>query len=558
MPQDYMTELELGEVTPGAQIPDPNDPFGVMEQQIRARLALDPETRAKKKMADYLKETWGIDPAKGKQVGRKIGATLGEMGMMLGGAPRNRRAQFNKEALEEYKAEAPILRTQMDVLSAQAKAARASQDKAAALESKAATEDKNRKIKEAQLEINGLLAQGKYGEALARSQKLQAEVDLIGEQAGKVSQETKNLANTGGLTGEYGAAEAVSKKSPLAAKAWEEANAMINRNKKLGKFPPTSGLGSTTVSTPAVRGTDPASGNVIMRPGTSVRTPGTAAPQAAPQQQEEKVQSPIPDQKTAGDAPVRVMPRGFELMGFPASAGEAEKIRARGQSLSQVSDMARGVGNWYADGKLDFTGFLRNLTDTAGFNVRKMFSKVSEEEQAFQDWVVNASMDNIKSKSGVQFSDRERKYLESIWPSRLANKENLTRSALTLQLILAGGAWRDSLGLNPIESSQFDLSDKTVKHVSYLMRKLQQADRLRRTKGKDEYGKTAKDYRLTADDLNPQKIFMDDLRNAFPEDIQRPDGSGLKIPRPGKKTPAAKPSTPGRVLRGQEALDLLK
>lgn len=551
-----MTELEQQEVTPGAPIPDPNDPFGVMEQQIRARLALDPETRAKKKMADYLKSTWGIDPAKGKQVGRKIGATLGEMAKMLGGAPRNRSAQFQKEALEEYKAEAPILRTQMDVLSAQAKAARASQDKAAALLSKEGIEAENRKIKEAQNEISALLTQGKYGEALARAQKLQAETDLVGAQTSKTITEDRNLQATGGLTGAEGAAGAQAKRGPLAAQAWQEAYDKVNRSQRLRKFPPTSGLGSTTVSTPAIRGTDPASGNIIMRPGTSIRTPGVAGPQAAaPQQQEEKVQSPIPDQKTTSDAPVRVMPKGFELMGFPSSAGEAEKIRARGQALSQVSDMARGIGSWYADGKLDFTGFLRNLTDTAGFSVRKMFSKVSEEEQAFQDWVVNASMDNIKSKSGVQFSDRERKYLESIWPNRLANKENVTRAALTLQLILAGGAWRDSLGLNPLESAQFDLSDKTVKHVNYLMRKLQQADRLRRTKNRDEYGKTAKDYRLTADDLNPQKVFMEDLRNAFPQDIQRPDGSGLKIPRPGKKTPAAKSN---KILSGQEALDLLK
>lgn len=555
---DYMTELEQAEqVTPESM--DPNDPFGIMEQQIRQRLMLDPQTRAKQKMKDYLASTYGIREGQGKQIGRRLLGGVGEFLQTLGGGGHKPR-RFQKEALEEYKAEAPILRTQMDVLSAQAKAARASQDKEAERRSKEDIAAQNASLKGEMNAINALIAQGKHAEALARVQKLSAETDLVGAQTSKTITQDRNLQATGGLTGAEGAAEAQrqrGEKNPLAAQAWDEAYNRINRSQRLRKFPPTTGLGSTTVSTPTIRGTDPATGNMIVRPGTSVRTPGVATPQAAVPQQskEEKVESPVPGQKTASEAPVRVMPKGFELMAFPSSPGEAEKIRARGQALSQVSDMARGVGSWYADGKLDFTGFLRNLTDTAGFNVRKMFSKVSEEEQSFQDWVVNASMDNIKSKSGVQFSDRERKYLESIWPSRLANKENLTRAALTLQLILVGGAWRDSLGLNPLESSQFDLSDKTVKHVSYLMRKLQQADRLRRSKSRDEYGKTAKDYRLTADDLNPQKVFMEDLRNAFPEDIQRPDGSGLKIPRPGKKTPAAKSN---KILSGQEALDLLK
>lgn len=562
---DYMQNiLEMGmgmpPTAPNVAAPtSPEDPFGMMEQYVQERLKLDPEARAKKKMEEYLKKTWGIDPAKGKQRTRRVLAGLGEV---LMGAPQARRRQMEDQALEEYKAEAPILRTQMDVLAANKRAADALALRGKTESEKAAIANRLNEIKTMQAEASQLMASGKYQEAMAKIQEIGARTDLLGEQGAKVRQETRNLAETGGLSGAFGAANVQSRraaKDPLAAKAWDEAYRKIREADKLAKFPPMGGQGSMAQTTSPVYQTDPATGRLVesQRVSTTIRRPmgamGAPAPGAAPAQpagQEIKIESPVSGSKA--EAPVRVMPTGSRLLTTVGSAGEADKIKARTSMVGNVTGMAKALGNWYAEGKLqDWSGFVRNFLDPLGFKVRQRFGRVTPEEQAFNDFMVMDSAQLVKSLTGTQMTDRERQWLLSLWPQRTSSAHNLMLAGFALQLMQAGDAWRQELGLTPTESNRLDLVDKIRTHTEFLMRKSQEGDRLRRMKDP-----TWKDYKITQDDLDPAKVFMEDLRNAFPEGITRPDGSGLRLP-PKKGQPSA-PKPSGRVLRGKEALDLLR
>lgn len=506
----------------------PVDP--AMEQFIKDRIQLTPELRAKQKVQDYFRNTYGIKPTSGK--GRRVLASVGEALRAIGAGSKyvNPEDKAQAEALKEYQIETPVLQRESAVIAANKRASQANEakkqiaaelnrtklimqmnsldDKELEREAKsdnltrslAAKEIQDKRKDEREQEKNRINAMKAYSQADLYDSQTQKNLFGLGQldpekmNKGNEQDLTRNMIKNmfgGGIGGRGGmgttrtttntrdtlqpifdaAGNKILKSVPMSSTSTSTSipggGVGLSLNtpdfyQRLKMLQQRGIGGNITPPPPGAGQPGAAQGGLPAAPGQGggplPQGPG-GPPTGAPMNQG-------PVRPPMGPATPSFIPKGpqaglidnnpqlgpKDIFAGPRSDNARNEQNADASFANSLKDVAYSFADAYRRGETanwtgvkSYFGGLRKIHRGSYSAAEMMFDKVNKNQLA----------DYIRSKSGLQTSDNERRFLAQVLPEKSSEEQTVLRNALMSNFIFQIGMYRKRMGIDPSKTELY-------------------------------------------------------------------------------------------------------